>query len=609
MTGNDLRQKYLDFFVSRDHLLIPSAPLVPENDPTTLFTSSGMQPLVPYLLGQPHPSGKTRLVDSQKSFRAQDIEEVGDNRHTTFFEMLGNWSLGDYFKKEQLPWIFEFLTKEVGLDPHKLYITVFSGDPNNNIPRDDESIKIWKDIFHQHGIDADLVELVTEKKGYEEGMQGGRIFSYNAKKNWWSRSGMPDQMPAGEPGGPDSEIFYDFGTPHDPEFGKHCHPNCDCGRFLEIGNSVFMQYQKQEDGSLKELPNKNVDFGGGLERILAAANNDLDVFKTDLFWPVIEEIEKFSDKKYTDNQATLRVIADHLKAASFMIAENIEPSNKQQGYILRRLLRRAAVKMHQLHGGLTPIPAFEAICHRVIDIYPEYFDSNSDRNKVSIVIGEEMGRFAKTLDKGLRQINTLSPFDLYQTYGFPIEVTEELYSQKGKPLDRDKFNQELQKHQELSRTASKGMFKGGLADHSETVTKYHTATHLLHQALRQVLGDHVHQTGSNITADRLRFDFTHPQALTESEIKEAEVLINEQIKKDLPVTNETMTLKEAKAQDALAFFGEKYGDKVKVYSIGSFSKEVCGGPHVAHTGVIGPIKIYKQESVGSGRRRLYAKLA
>jgi alanyl-tRNA synthetase len=615
MTGSELRRKYLDFYKERNHTEIPSASLVPEGDPTTLFTSSGMQPLVPYLLGQKHPEG-VRLVDSQKSFRAQDIEEVGDNRHTTFFEMLGNWSLGDYFKAEQLPWVFEFLTDVVGLDPQKLYVTVFSGDDQNGIPLDQESVSIWQKLFAEKNIDAKLVVLETEQNGGEVGMQDGRIFAYEAKKNWWSRSGTPDKMPAGEPGGPDSEIFYDFGTPHDEKFGKYCHPNCDCGRFLEIGNSVFMQYKKEEDGSLKELSQKNVDFGGGLERILAAKQNTPDVFKTDLFWPIIEYIQEETGLKYEDHIVAFRVIVDHLKAATFLISEGVEPSNKQQGYMVRRLLRRAAVKLHQLQGQRLRLAALSRVVANIYKSHYDVLDNSLLVDGIEDVIDLEMTKFQKTLDKGLRILSTTSDdqltpelaFDLHQTYGFVFEISQELFKTRGVELSKEDFDLINQKHQELSRTSSKGMFKGGLADHSEITTKYHTTTHLIHESLRRVLGEHVSQMGSNITAERLRFDFTHTTALTVDELKQVEDMVNEQIKAALPVSFEEMSLDEAKAKGALAFFGERYSQRVKVYSIGSFSKEVCGGPHVENTSVIGPITIFKQESIGTGKRRIYARL-
>lgn len=580
ITGRELRKKYLDFFAANGHAVIPGAPLVPNNDPTTLFTSSGMQPLIPYLLGEKHPLG-TRLVDSQRSFRAQDIEEVGDNRHTTFFEMLGNWSLGDYFKKEQLTWFYQFLTQEIGIDKEKLFVTVFEG--NNQVSRDEESVAIWKSL----------------------GLADDHIHYYGVKKNWWSRSGTPEQMPAGEPGGPDSEVFYDFGLPHDPKFGEKCHPNCDCGRFMEIGNSVFMQYQKQTDGTLMELSQKNVDFGGGLERILAALNNDPDVFKTDLFSPVISVLEKLSQKKYQDSLTLMRVIADHLKASVFMIHEGLEPSNKKQGYILRRLLRRAAVKMRQLSPDQQI--NFEDVVKSVFGIYPDFLEI-SKLQSVTNIINIEVSKFQKTLDHGLKLLDKLSPFDLYQTYGFPVEVTQELYLQQGKTLDLDEFNRQLQGHQQSSRTASSGMFKGGLVDQSEITTKYHTATHLLQKALRDVLGEHVHQAGSNITSERLRFDFTHDKALTPEELSKVEQIINQKVQENLSVVKEIMPYQQAIDSGAMAFFKEKYPDTVTVYSIGDYSKELCGGPHVTSTAEIGNIKVVKQESLGSSLRRVYLKL-
>ena len=609
MTSAQIRQKYLKFFAARGHVVIPSAPLVPENDPTTLFTSSGMQPLVPYLLGQPHPAGK-RLVDSQKSFRAQDIEEVGDNRHTTFFEMLGNWSLGDYFKQQQLPWIFEFLTKEIGLDPNRLYVTVFEG--NSSVPKDIESINIWKKIFSQVGIDA---------------KENDRIFLYPAKKNWWSRSGEPENMPAGEPGGPDSEVFYDFGQNlllHENSIYKNeqCHPNCDCGRFLEIANSVFMQYQKpaspaggQADGSLSELPQKNVDFGGGLERLTAATENLPDIFQTDLYQRIINSIEKYTQKQFIDIKISpaFRIIADHLKAATFLIVDGVIPSNKTQGYILRRLLRRAAVKMHSLRGSFSVNQQFTDIVDTIFYTYREtdYFDTSKHQKLVISIMTEELSRFAKVINRGLTEIKRLdhvdgkSAFDLFQSYGFPLEITVELLDQTGHKINLKEFEKEFAKHRQLSRTASKGMFKGGLENHSEQVTKLHTATHLLHAALRKFLGSHVSQKGSNITAERLRFDFTHHAKLTQENKKQIEDWVNQQIQKNLPVTMKTTTLDQARAGGALAFFGERYGNDVNVYSIGDHktgivSQEVCGGPHAANTGSLGEFRLDKDEAVAAG---------
>ena len=579
LTGNDLRQKYLDFFAKRNHQIIPSAPIVTEGDSTTLFTSSGMQPLVPYLLGTPHPAG-TRLVNSQKCIRTQDIEDVGDNRHTTFFEMLGNWSLGDYFKDEQLAWIWEFLTKEVGLPKEKLHVTLFEG--NDQVPKDEESYKIWKSL----------------------GLADDHIHYYSAEKNWWSRSGTPEKMPSGEPGGPDSEVFYDFGTPHDPKYGKKCHPNCDCGRFLEIGNSVFMQYQKQADGTLKELEQKNVDFGGGLERILAAANNNPDIFQTDFFLGAAKVLE---DVRLDGGEKNIRIILDHIRASLFLIDEGVAPSNKGQGYILRRLIRRAAV--HSKIANIDLDTNLILVLRKLIQAYNGVYASLSkNQGVIHDTILEELKKFEKTLKKGMLQIGKSSSFDLYQTYGFPPEITEELMKNKGLEFDWDEFNKKLKAHQISSRTASAGMFRGGLADHSDTVTKYHTATHLLQQALRDVLGDHVHQAGSNLTNERLRFDFSHDKALTPDQVKAVEKIINEKIAADLLVTQKEMAYDEAIKTGALAFFKEKYPAKVTVYHIGDYSRELCGGPHVARTSEIGKIKIVKQESPGSSLRRVYLKL-
>lgn len=599
MKSADVRTKYLEYFRKQQHIIIPSSRLIPENDATTLFTSSGMQPLVPYLLGQPHPNGKL-LVNSQKCIRAQDIEEVGDNRHTTFFEMLGNWSLGSYFKEEQLTWIFTFLTEQLGLEPGKLYVTVFEG--NASVPKDTESIAIWQSLFSRVGITAKV---------------GERIVAYPAKKNWWSRSGEPEKMPPGEPGGPDSEVFYDFGSQHNPDFGKECHPNCDCGRFMEIANSVFMQYKKETDGTLKELSQKNVDFGGGLERQVAATQNNPDVFATDLFTGIIGTIEEIVGKSYGEdtNKAAMRIIADHLKASTFLIVDGVVPSNKDRGYVLRRLLRRAAIKMHALRGGLTPIPSFQEICMSVLRTYDGvYFSVLEEKEQVNKVIDDELSRFALSLDKGLREVKKIEAidgkkaFDLYQTYGFPVEITAELFAQKGQQIDLHQFKDEFNKHRETSRTASAGMFKGGLADHSEQTTKLHTATHLLHQALHTVLGNHVAQKGSNITGERLRFDFSHGTKITPEELQSVSDLVNQKIQEDLPVTYTIMSKDEALQSGALAFFGERYSEKVKVYSMGNFSKEICGGPHVEHTGTLGKFIITKEESAGAGIRRIYAVL-
>ena len=570
MKASEVREKYLKFFEARGHKIIPPAPLVLENDPTTLFTSSGMQPLVPYLMGEPHPEGK-RLVDSQPAVRTIDIDEVGDNRHLTYFEMLGNWSLGDYFKKEQLAWCLEFFTEELGLSKDRLWISVFEG--TKEVPKDTESLEIWKSLS------------IPEK----------RIYFYGVDKNWWSRSGPPENMPEGEIGGPDSEIFLEFpDIKHDSKFGKECHPNCDCGRFIEIGNSVFIQYKKQ-NGKLVELPQKNVDFGGGLERIAAALNGDSDVFKTDIYKSTIDELERVTGKSYPDNERTMRVIADHVRAANALSENGVVPANKQQGYVMRRLIRRAALKMR--------------------DLKPDFNSHDFELITKEKTVIEEIERFKRTLDAGIKEASKIEKidgkkaFDLYQTYGFPLELTIEIFSEKGQEINKDEFQKEFEKHKEKSRTASAGMFKGGLADHSETVIKYHTATHLLQQALRDVLGDMVHQAGSNITAERLRFDFTFNRKLTAGEVAEVEGIINAKIKEGLTVTKEIMPKEKALKEGALAFFPEKYPETTSVYTIGGYSKELCGGPHVSRTSEISNVRIIKEEAAGAGLRRIYAKLA
>ena len=565
ITSNKVRTKYLKFFEERGHVIIPPAPLVLENDTTTLFNSSGMQPLVPYLMGQKHELGK-KLVDSQPAVRNGDIDEVGDNRHLTYFEMLGNWSLGDYFKDEQLPWIWEFLTEELGLPKERLYVSIFEG--NDSVPEDIESFNIWKNL----------------------GVSEDHIFEYGVKKNWWSRSGTPDEMPIGEIGGPDSEIFYEFvNIKHDKSFGEKCHPNCDCGRFLEIGNSVFIQYKKNEKGELEELPQKNVDFGGGLERITAALNNDPDAFKTDIYWPTIQKLENITGKKYDEEKQKFRIIADHLRASEALIKDGVIPSNKMHGYILRRLIRRMATKTDKII--------------QVTD------------NKVII---EEVSKFKISLDKGLREIQKVNEitgkiaFDLYQSYGFPLELTVELFADKGQKVDLEEFRKEFEKHKDASRSISKGMFRGGLEDHSEETTKLHTATHMLHAALRKILGDTVSQKGSHITAERLRFDFSYANKLTDDQIKEVFSLINEKINEDLPVSFIETTPAEAIKMGALHFFAEKYGEKIKMYTIGTdnnlFSREICGGPHVTSTKVLGRARMIKQEKIGSGIIRIYVGL-
>jgi len=625
MTAQEIRKKYLEYFEAKGHKVIPRALLVPQDDPTTLFTGSGMQPLVPYLLGEKHPDG-TRLVDSQTCFRAEDMDEVGDNRHTTFFEMLGNWSLGDYFKEDQLGWFWDFLTKTVGLDPQKLYVTCFIGDEANGVPKDTESAKLWKDLFGQEGIDAVEVEIGSETDGYVKGMQKGRIFYYDASKNWWSREGVPSNMRDGEPGGPDSEVFYDFGTAHDKKYGEHCHPNCDCGRFLEIGNSVFMTYRKVGD-KFESLPKPNVDFGGGLERIAAARLDSPDVFQISLLKPIIEGLENLSGKSYSQHENSMRVIADHLRAGVFLAVDGVAPSNKQQGYVLRRLLRRAIRYAFEL--GIEQ-DLCEKIAPTVINLYKNDFPEVAQREREVVdVFMKEEKIFRQTLRAGVREFQKLANekseldgsliFKLYDTYGFPVELSvEEAYTQNVKVADewQKQFDTLMAEQRQRSQTASAGMFKGGLADHSPEVIKLHTTTHLMYQALKNVLGDHIVQRGSNITAERTRFDFSHPEKVTRGQLDEVEKIVNEQIEKDLPVTWKEEKTDEAFKKGASGAFGDKYGETVKVYTIGDennpFSREICGGPHVEHTGAIGEggkrFKITKEEASSAGVRRIKAVL-
>lgn len=621
MTSKQLRQKYLDFFESKGHTVIPSASLIPENDPTTLFTSSGMQPMVPYLLGEKHPTGK-KVVDSQKCFRTQDIDDVGDNRHTTFFEMLGNWSLGDYFKEQQTDWMFEFLTKEIGLDPKRLYISCFRGAKDIGIPRDEEAAKLWQEKFKDVGVDAKIVDNAETN-----GMQTGRIFYYDASKNWWSRAGEPEKMPIGEPGGPDSEMFWDFGEKlgiHEFSQWKNepCHVNCDCGRFMEVGNNVFMQYIKTRKG-FEELKQKNIDFGGGLERISAALLDTPDIFKIDLFAVALKKIEELSGKKYGDNEKetfAFRVILDHLRAAMFLIADGAAPSNKDQGYFTRRLVRRAVRYARDL--GINSV-----FCANVADSYIEvYKDAYPDLlNKKKDILNElvvEERKFRDTLDAGIKkfdeeirnkkletgEINGRDAFDLYQSFGFPLEMTVELAKENGLTVDVVGFEEEMKKHQELSRAGAEQKFKGGLAGHGDMETKYHTATHLLLAALNKVLGEGIYQRGSNITAERLRFDFNWPEKLSSEQIKAVEDLVNEKIQDDLLVEMIEMPKDKALKEVKVSFDPSKYPDMVKVYKIGDFSTELCGGPHVERTGVLGKFRIMKEEASSAGVRRIKAVL-
>jgi len=682
MTASEIIEKYIAFFEKKGHKRIPGAPLVSLDDPSTLFTCSGMQPLVSYLLGERHPMGK-RLVNVQNCFRAVDIDEVGDSRHDTFFRMLGNWSLGDYFKKEQILWIWEFVTKELKIPVHKLYVSVFKG--YKEIPKDTVSEKIWTQIFKK------------EKLNPKE-----RIFFYD-KKNWWSKSGDIDSMPEGEPGGPDSEIFYKFDVPHDNKFGKECHPNCQCGKFMEIVNSVFMEYQKLGDGNFKKLPQQNVDHGAGVERLLAAVEDKQDIFATNLYESIIKSIERATEKKYADTKRKMQIIADHLIASVFITAGNIIPSNKEQGYILRRLIRRAMMYGEKLKENTD----FKEIILSIIDSYkntdPDLivkkdFIINEIKNeeqkfKVALKAGisyalkelEDLNKTIKfiiespfannvslimtkgytyldqtqadilneliTLAKntGIKPCNIneapktkvkmpendrkrmLEIFDYFKknrlclnsrwafrfvtSYGTPLEILNEIVIDNGFEINTKDFNKLMEEHKNISRIGATKKFTGGLADHSEKTIRGHTATHLLHKTLRDLLGDNVHQAGSNITSERIRFDFNYDKNLTSEAIKAIENTVNKKIKENLPVKFEIISLQKAKEIGAVGLFDEKYSDKVKVYSIGpsissgqAYSIEICGGPHVAFTSEIKSFRIIKQENIGKGNRRIYAKV-
>jgi alanyl-tRNA synthetase len=633
MTAQEIRSAYLKFFADRGHTIIPRENLVPKEDATTLFTGSGMQPLLPYLLGAEHPAG-TRLVDSQVCFRAEDIDEVGDNRHTTAFEMLGNWSLGEYFKAEQIPWMFEFLVDVVGLDPEKLYITCFIGAPEYDIPKDTEAAHLWQGLFEAKGIESKIADIGSEAAGYQRGIKPGeRIFYYDGSKNWWNRGKTgPATTPVGDPCGPDSEMFYDFGTPHDPEFGAHCHPNCDCGRFMEIGNNVFMAYRKEAEGKFVPLPKPNIDHGSGLERIAAAATGEPDTFKISLLWPVIQKLEALSGFRYDQNQPAMRIITDHLHAAVFLATDGVVPSNTAQGYVMRRFIRRA---IRQALALDLREDFLELVIPVITELYRDDFPEVAAQEETIIhTLVHEEKQFRATLERGVRLIEQTfvenrhnSPkhmsgediFRLFDTYGFPYELSlEEAHRLKIKvgPDWREDFDRLLTEQKSRSRTATAGQFKGGLADHSEMSTKYHTATHLMYKALRLVLGEHVIQRGSNITPERLRFDFSHPEKMTPEQIKRVETIVNEQIAKDWP-----MGFREEKTADVLGrvlgAFGDRYGDMVKVYTVGdpdgeNYSREICGGPHVTHTGSLAEggkkFKIKKEESSSAGVRRIKAVL-
>jgi alanyl-tRNA synthetase len=586
MNSKELREGYIHFFEERGHRRILSAPLIPENDPSVLFTTAGMHPLVPFLLGEPHPLGK-RLTGCQKCIRTNDIDEVGDTSHLTFFEMLGNWSLGDYFKKESLAWSYEYLTCVLHIPVARLAVTVFSGD--HDAPQDELAAQIWREL----GIPAE------------------RIFYLPKSDNWWGPAGITG------PCGPDSEIFYDTGLPD--HLG--CGPGCSCGKWLEIWNNVFLEYTKTTDGGYNRLGQRNIDTGLGLERALAALSGQEDIFRIDTLWSLVEQVEQISDRTYAENPRPFRIIVDHLRAATFAIADGALPSNTEAGYVVRRLIRRAVRFGREL--GIDH-PFLGVLSGEVVKLFQEtYPDLVYRQAAIADAIAAEESKFQHTLERGLRQYqrvagalvavggHTLSGaavFDLFETYGFPLELSVELAHEQGLKVDEAGFLASYAAHRQSSRDRLAQRYLGGLADQSEQTTRLHTASHLLQAALRQVLGSHVHQMGSNITAERLRFDFSHPEKIDPGQLAEIEDLVNRQIQADLPVVMEMMSLPAAQERGALAFFSEKYGEQVKVYTIGSFSCEVCRGPHVTHTGLLGHFQIMKEEAVKHGVRRIRAIL-
>ena len=583
MKAIEIRNKYLNYFKNHGHKIIPSAPLIPENDPSVLFTTAGMQPLVPYLLGEKHPEG-TRLTDYQKCLRTNDIDEVGDNRHLTYFEMLGNWSLGDYFKEESIAMSFEFLTKELGIPVEKLSVTCFAGD--EDAPRDTVTAECWK----------------------KAGIPEDRIYYYGKDDNWWI---------AGEEGpcGPDTEMFYDTGK---PACGPDCQPSCDCGKYVEIWNNVFMEYYKSKDGTYTKLKQHNVDTGLGLERMTMLLQGKETPFDTELFAPVMNKLQELAK---ADSIESRRIVAEHLRASMMVIADGGRPSNIDRGYVLRKLIRRMSRHLNKLQIDLNELGNLIDLDIDILkDMYPEL---EKNRDIIKQVIIEEKDKFIKTLAHGEKEfekyinkakaenknvIDGQTIFKLYETYGFPPEITADLAREQGFTIDNSEFDKLFKEHQEKSRLGSEQKFKGGLAEQNEKTISYHTATHLLHKALQIVLGEHATQKGSNITTERLRFDFSHPEKMTKEQLQQVEDIVNEQIKRDLPVTCEEMTLEEAKKSGAMGLFENKYGEKVKVYTIGDFSKEICGGPHVTHTGELGHFKILKEESSSAGVRRIKAIL-
>ncbi|PID83450.1 alanine--tRNA ligase [Candidatus Campbellbacteria bacterium] len=649
LNSEEVRKRYFDLF-QKDHgnVKVPSSPLLPENDATTLFTGSGMQPMLPYLLGESHPLGK-RICDIQKCFRSGDIDDVGDNRHTTFFEMIGNWSFGDYFKEEQIEWMFEFLTSKtrgLGLDPRKLYFSAFGGDKENGLDKDTQAAIKWQELLADIDIEAPIVTFENAKQASQKGMEDGRIFFYDADENWWSRSGSPEKMPIGEPGGPDSEMFYNFGTEHNPKFGKHCHPACDCGRFMEIGNNVFMTYKKVSEHKFEELPAKNIDHGSGLERLTAACQNQPDIFKTDLFEDIIQSLENASAKKYEDPkyQKDFRIVADHLKSSVMIMADKLTPSNKDAGYILRKLLRKLILSAQNLD---IQNEYYENIINGIIgkykDVYPEVAE-NSEFIKNEFK--KEVEKFSRALKSGTKELeniiskkevvkvnpdrkdcftgefqtfeakNTLTGkevFDLFTSFGLPLDVIRQEAQKRGFCIDEDAFGLLFKEHIQNSKNTSAGKFKGGLAGDSPKIKAFHTATHLMLAGLRKYLGDGVNQAGSNITEERTRFDFTHSEKVPREILDKVEEYVNDVIEKELDMEITEMEKTKAKEQGVVGSFWEKYPEIVKVWTIKDdqniYTQELCGGPHVKNTKEMkefGRFKIKKEESSSAGVRRIKA---
>ncbi len=588
MTAKELRKAYIDFFVSKGHSKIGSAPLVPENDPTVLFTTAGMHPLVPFLLGEKHPSG-TRLVNCQKCIRTGDIDEVGDTTHLTFFEMLGNWSLGDYFKEEAIRFSHEFLTSVLEIPVAKIWVSCFAGD--DDAPRDDEAADVWRAL----------------------GIPDERIVFLGKKHNWWG--------PAGQTGpcGPDTEMFIELDQ---PDCGPDCGLTCNCGKYVEIWNDVFMQYNKTAEGRYVPLEQKNVDTGMGVERVAAILQGHKSCYETELFAGIFAKITELTGIESPITERSARIVAEHIRAATFLIADGVSPGNVDQGYVLRRLIRRAIREARKL-GRTEPFTAELAavVVRDYSDVYPEL---ETQAETIAAEFAQEEEQFAGTLERGTREFNKLvdaipehvqrkvisgrKAFFLYETYGFPLELTVEMARERGFEVDEDGFRNAYEKHQAQSRAGAEKKFKGGLADQSEKTTALHTATHLLQAALRQVLGDHVKQAGSNINADRLRFDFTHPEKVTREQLDEVEAIVNDVIQRELPISNEEMTVEQARENGAIGLFEDRYGERVKVYRIGDFSAEICGGPHAANTRELGQFKIKKEESSSRGVRRIKAVL-